>query len=393
MVMKSYLLTMKKCFLTFPFALLSIIGYSQDNVSIDVLGEVREFIVYAPVSSDQTSPVVFCFHGYTNNADFQMNYTGFNEIAASEEFIVVYPQGAPDDLGINHWNADLDPADIDDIAFVEAMIDYLALNYSIDPSRLYSCGFSNGGMMSYTLACEMADVFAAVASVAGSMPVEAIENCAPSRFVPVMHVHGTLDLIVPIDGGGLSDQTGIGALSSVDETVSFWSDQQGGCASTSTFEMPNTDLFDFTTVTKTIYSGCEDGGTVWKYVVNGGGHTWPGAFPLVVVGNTNQDVNASAEIWDFFSQFTLPTAVSEGSRHVIDLYPNPAQSEIRVSLDASLVGEELNILSVSGEIVFQARIEAPRFTLNAERLAPGIYLLLVTSQRGLIQSEKFVVCN
>ncbi|MGB0424656.1 MAG: alpha/beta hydrolase family esterase, partial [Flavobacteriales bacterium] len=168
-----------------------------------------------------------------------------------------------------------------------------------------SCGFSNGGMMSYTLACELSDRFAAVASVAGTMNPALLAVCNPERQVPIMHVHGTLDAVVPINGSAIGELTDFGELLSVASTVEFWNGISS-CSSATTFELPNTSILDFSSVSKTVYSDCETGLENWYYEIFAGGHTWPGAFPLVVVGNTNLDINASEEIWDFFSMYTLP---------------------------------------------------------------------------------------
>ena len=159
--------------------------------------------------------------------------------------------------------------------------------------------------MSYTLACELSDRFAAVASVAGTMNPALLDVCVPSRQVPVMHVHGTLDAIVPINGSALGELTDFGELLSAQSTLDFWNNFSA-CEMNSTTDLPNTSLLDFSSVSKTVYSDCDSGLENWYYEVFAGGHTWPGAFPLVVVGNTNLDINASEEIWDFFSMYSLP---------------------------------------------------------------------------------------
>ena len=142
---------------------------AQTTIEITHESETRSFILYQPSGLTEASPLVFCLHGYTNWADFQMGYSSFNEVADANGFSVIYPDGVADGLGINHWNSWMAEDDVNDVDFIETILDQAIAEYNIDPLRVYSCGFSNGGMMSYTLACELSDRFAAVASVAGTM--------------------------------------------------------------------------------------------------------------------------------------------------------------------------------------------------------------------------------
>lgn len=286
---------------------LCFVSEAQETIQITHDGIERSYILYTP-SGEGPYPLVFCLHGYTNNADFQMGYSGFNDIAEAENFLVIYPQGEPDDLGINHWNAWLAQDDVNDVDFISTLIDEAVENHDADPTRVYSCGFSNGGIMSYTLACELNDRIAAVASVAGTMNPEIMANCVLENQTPVMHVHGDLDFVVPIEGSALGEITDFGELISVEETLNFWN-SSANCGAGVESDIDNISFLDLCTATKTVW-GCTEGIEHWYYEVNGGGHTWPGAFPLIVVGNTNQDFNASEEIWAFFSQYQLDTASS-----------------------------------------------------------------------------------
>jgi len=284
-------------------------GKSQTTFSFDFSGTTREYILYTPPNMPAgPRPLVFNFHGYTNNMSFQMGYSEMNAVADVGKFYVVYPQGLPDANGINHWNAWQDPTDVDDIGYINALLDYLLATESINPQRVYSCGFSNGGIFSYALAGQLSNRFAAVASVAGTMTEVMLQNTTPTRPVPVFHIHGSLDLIVPYDGSPGQYPT-FGVLSSVAETLNFWKNEDG-CTSTSTNNIANSNLFDLCTATKTIYSGCADHDN-WYIEVSGGGHTWPGTTPLTVTGSTCQDFDGSQEIWNFFSGITMPLGVEE----------------------------------------------------------------------------------
>ncbi|MDP4717266.1 MAG: prolyl oligopeptidase family serine peptidase [Flavobacteriales bacterium] len=295
---------MRTSILALFFLLLIHAGKSQTTFSFDYNGTTREYILYTPSNMPiGNRPLVFNFHGYTNNMSFQMGYSEMNAVADVGKFYVVYPQGLPDANGINHWNAWQDPADVDDIGYINALLDYLLATESVDYQRVYSCGFSNGGIFSYALAGQLSDRFAAIASVAGTMTEVMIQNTNPTRPVPTFHIHGTLDPVVPYDGS-LGQYPTFGVLTSVSETLNFWKTEDD-CSSTSTNNIANSNLFDFCTASKTIYSGCAEHDN-WYIEISGGGHTWPGTTPLTVTGATCQDFDGSQEIWNFFSAITMP---------------------------------------------------------------------------------------
>ena len=238
-----------------------------------------------------------------------MNYSEMNAVAEIAKFYVVYPQGLPDANGINHWNAWQDPADVDDIGYINALLDFLLSTEAVDFQRVYSCGFSNGGIFSYALAGQSSERFAAIASVSGTMTEVMIQNINPTRPVPVFHIHGTLDLVVPFDGSPGQYPT-FGVLTSVSETLNFWKTEDG-CTSLSTNNIANTNLFDLCSASKTIYSGCAEHDN-WYVEISGGGHTWSGTTPLTVTGATCQDYDGSQEIWNFFSTITMPPMGTDG---------------------------------------------------------------------------------
>ena len=138
-------------------------------------------------------PLVIYLHGYGWTAEQDMNYTRLYEVADTTGYIVVYPSGAP------YWNSgisdnpDLATSDVDDVGFINALIDTLSAQYSIDFERVYACGYSNGGFMSYKLACQLSNRIAAIASVGGVMPNSLMKNCNPLRTMPILEIHGTND--------------------------------------------------------------------------------------------------------------------------------------------------------------------------------------------------------
>jgi polyhydroxybutyrate depolymerase len=258
-------------------------GDSQRTVTID--GLVRTYLLHIPtgINSDQPIPLVFVFHGLGENADSIQQATGFSDIADKNNFIVVYPNGSGSSGGLS-WNAGkccgyaLDN-DVSEANFVRQIISDLGTLAKIDPKRIYATGFSNGGLLSYRLACEMSDTLAAVAPVAG---VLVYEPCQPTQPVSVINFHGLSDTTVPYAGGGVIP--GLGQpFPPVEQSISTWASLDG-CAGS-----PQTDQNGF--LTHTVYGSCKGGSAVELYTVKGIGHSWPSQYV----------VPASQMIWDFFA--------------------------------------------------------------------------------------------
>jgi polyhydroxybutyrate depolymerase len=178
----------------------------ERTLTVDVDGVERSFLVHAPPNYDGTTrmPVVLDFHGLTGNSNQQRNLTGFDDVADAEGFIAIYPQGLPNNNGQPAWNAgNCCGSASDDVAFVRAIISTLQTEACIDARRVYASGCSNGGGMSYRLACEAADVIAAVAPVDFDCVVGgSCGSCSPSRPITTVQFRGTNDQLVPYNGNG-----------------------------------------------------------------------------------------------------------------------------------------------------------------------------------------------
>ena len=280
--------------------------HSQAQTTVKTLthnGVERSYRVHLPPNFDinDSLSLVLNYHGIGSNAQQQELYSAFSVVADSANFIVVYPEGLVDTLAsgqiIRHWNCYFG-SDSDDVGFTDVLIDSLHQDYNINLRRVYSTGMSNGGFMSYMLACELSDRIAAIASVTGALSFPQQENCTPSRAVPVMQIHGTSDETVSYDGE--ADFYG-----SAPEAVDYWVNFNNCMDSVITQEIPDIDTNDDCTASLEIFGGCDENTEVQFYTIDGGGHTWPGAFNFV--GSiTNQDFKASGVIWDFFNRFELP---------------------------------------------------------------------------------------
>jgi len=256
-------------------------------------GQQRTYILYIPDSytGNEVVPLVFNFHGYTSNAETIMTYSGLRQLADTEGFIVVYPQGSLYQ-GSTHWNVGgwTTGSTVDDVGYTEELIDQLINDYAIDPLKIYSTGMSNGGYMSFLLACQLSDRIAAVASVTGSMTPETYGNCDPQHPTPVLQIHGTADVVVPYEGAYWT--------SAIEEVLGYWA-QYNGCNPTATSELlPDKMTNDGSVVERWVYAEGERRVHVEHLKVIGGGHDWPGSWG-------NMDIDTATEIWSFLSIYDL----------------------------------------------------------------------------------------
>jgi polyhydroxybutyrate depolymerase len=266
----------------------------------------RLYQLYVPASygSATPTPLVIDLHGYLSGAEGQAMMSDFGTFSENAGFVVATPQG---NGPLPYWNAVPHDELPDDVQFVSDVIDDVSSRLCIDPDRVYVAGFSNGAFLASLVACRLSDRVAAVAVVAGlQMPAD----CAPSRPVPILGIHGTDDRFVTFDGSpnvGLDSLTWNAESTRAFENLPFapardalaeWA-TINGCVS------PSRDEPVAASVTVVRYDGCGDGATVELVVVEGGGHTWPGsAFSQAsasILGPTTTEIAANDEIWAFFT--------------------------------------------------------------------------------------------
>lgn len=245
----------------------------ENELTVD--GRDRTFLVFATTALPGTPvPAMIVMHGGLGNAEGVERLYGMNDVAAREGFIAVYPNGPRiGNIMLRQrrtWNAGdcCGPAaeeNVDDVAFIRAMIDVLIADYAVDPGRVYASGMSNGAMMTYRLVCELPEAIAAAIPVAGTL---VLDECAGGQDVPILHIHGASDENVPVDGG-------FGSRSIVDidyrplsETFDLLAGMRG-CGA------PAGRIDEFG-AEETIYR-CERGAPIIVRILPGVGHTWPGA--------------------------------------------------------------------------------------------------------------------
>ncbi len=365
-----------------PFSAIQAQNLSKTMTYADT---TRTYRIYIPsiYNSSQPVPLVMALHGLGDNAN-NFQGVGFNQIANTENFIAVYPNALTDPLlGAAGWSAGMNPLnDIDDVGFLNALMDTIQSEYSIDTNRIYACGFSMGGFMTHKLACESGSRLAAIASVAGTLPATSVATCSPSHSMPVLHIHGTSDQTIPYDYGVIFFVvTNLGA----DSTTHYWA-EHNGCTSPATWDsVPNTKN-DGLTFEKFSYAECNDSSEVILFKATGMTHTWP-------FSPTN-DIDATEEIWDFFSRHqkaapdTTNTGVAEVAQ-LVTISPNPASGQLLITSNAQSAVKIL-LTDLSGKELYRNEFSGSAFHLDLSSYNKGIYFLRLSNE-GSSVTKKIVV--
>ena len=344
------------------------------NASITHDGIQRNYILYIPELYDGSSdvPLVLNFHGFGSNANQQMFYGDFRDIADTEGFLLVHPEGTTF-IGNQFWNVGFPglSSTVDDVGFTEALIDELATLYAIDLDRVYATGMSNGGFMSFLLACQLSEKIAAVASVTGSVTQDTFDDCNAQHPIPVLQIHGTDDGVVLYNGNNLSIP--------IADVISYWVDYNNCETAPTTTTLPDVDVSDGSTVEHSVYEDGDNGITTEHMKVIGGGHTWPGS--VINTAGTNQDIDASMEIWLFFSRYDIngPLSTDNLENNPVTIYPNPTQSKINLSLNYA---KEVHykLFSPLGKQLMTGTITSSNQEIDISHLPSNIYFLKVGNQ-------------
>ncbi len=246
--------------------------------------------IKAQTEGQKTVPLVLAFHGKGGNGQEMEQATQFNQLADQKGFIVAYP----DSIG-GHWDArrSTQPETANDVGFISTLIDQLAKEYPIDRQRVYIAGFSNGGMFTHRLACELSDKVAAGAVVSAAMPANLSGSCKPSEPVPMLLINGTEDPAIPYSTPGKG-------LLTVPETAKFWR-THNRCDE----QVTKKAVANAPNITVETYQSCSQKAMVVLYTIQGGQHVWPVPQPAASNAATAepQGISASEIIWDFFSKY------------------------------------------------------------------------------------------
>ncbi|ETB07880.1 esterase [Mycobacterium avium subsp. paratuberculosis 10-5864] len=260
-------------------------------------GMDRTYMLHVPAGD----PVglVLSLHGGGGTGIAQRGLTGFDAVADAHNLLVVYPDGYEKSWADGRGASPADRHHVDDVAFLVGLVTKLQNDYRVAPGHVFVTGMSNGGFMSNRLACDRADVFAAVAPVAGTLGVGVA--CNPSRPVSVWAAHGTADPLVPFKGGAVRGRGGLSHAVSAEAMVDKWR-KADGCQGDPSMELLP-DARDGTVVHRFDSTSCAASTEVVFYRIDKGGHTWPGGkqyLPAAVIGPTTHTLDGSEAIAEFF---------------------------------------------------------------------------------------------
>lgn len=282
--------------------------------SISINDIEREYVLFIP-ENQNNSPLVILLHGNGDNAerligeadDSAAPYRIWKEIASANNLILAIPNGTigpTEDRGWNDCRSDApsNPAS-DDTTFINSLIDRISTNYSIDLSRVYVNGTSNGGHMAFRLIQEIPERIAAIAAIVATMP-ENSECTASQEPISVLLMNGTDDPISPYGGGDIVQDRG--SVLSTDATVDYWISRNQTDTTPFTTSLENINQEDNSTVDKFLYSEGLNDTEVVLFRINNGGHTAPSIaeryseFFKAIVGEQNGDIEMARETWLFF---------------------------------------------------------------------------------------------
>jgi polyhydroxybutyrate depolymerase len=263
------------------------------RVGLSFQSRPREYLLYVPAAP--TGSLVLAFHGGGSTAAQLQRVTGLTALADREHFIVAYPEAVERSWADGRNETSAEKQGVDDVGFAKALVEDIARTQTIDRSRVFATGLSNGAIFTHRLACEAADTVAAIAPVIGAMAKHTSASCRPGRPVAVVAIQGRSDPSVPFDG---NEQ-----LRSSRETEEVWR-SLNGCAPTVVSVPLPVLVQDGTSVERRSYASCR-GDVVW-YEIAGGGHRWPpetvsDARSQAENGVSSQNLNASEVIWAFFN--------------------------------------------------------------------------------------------
>jgi polyhydroxybutyrate depolymerase len=268
-------------------ATVPLTGNSTGELVVE--GRSRRYLLHIPPGFQPGSPVplVLNLHGLGWDGAKQARLSGMSDKADREGFIVVYPEG---EGSPQRWNVGSHQGGKRDLAFLRALIDHLERQLSIDPTRVYATGISNGGGLVNRLGCELADRIAAIAPVSGDY--QRYEDCHPARPVPVVAFHGTGDPLIPYQGNRV-------ALPAIPTWAAAWA-ARNGCDATPAVTYHQGD------VTGQTWDGCRDSAIVTLYTIAGGKHDWPGRRLAPARGASTRDIDATDVMWAFFVAHPMP---------------------------------------------------------------------------------------
>lgn len=345
-----------------------------DSIFVD--NRFRTFLTHIPsdYSGIQKWPLVIALHGGTGNAFNLQNQSQLSSTANDEHFLVVYPEGLKGGLfNIRTWNAGVccghaSQQNIDDVAYIDTLLDYLLDLYAIDERRVYVTGMSNGGYMAYRLACEMGSRLAAIAPVACSMT---LDNCENSSAVPIIHFHSFLDENVRYQGGygvGLSTHYS----PPVDSILNVWS-EINNCQVTNDTLIANSEF------THVQWQSCSCERIIDYYISEDGGHSWPGGNATLFGEPPSEFIDANDLMWSFFTSYTNECDSTTSDFYLendaITILPNPMNELLEINGLINMYS--ISILDQQGQLLHHIKPTGSHIRIDTSFLTQGLYFIAI----------------
>lgn len=367
-------------FFLFIFSFQTQAQWSQKSFDFDNI--TRDYWIYVPPNYNPTIPasLVVTLHGMGDSAE-NFKGVGFNLVADTANFIVLVPNAlvfnTPNPLvqaifgGMRTWNSGagifgvFPNNQINDVGFINKMVDATIDDYSIDQTRVYMCGFSMGGFMTQRMAIESNGRYAAFASGAGTIGI-GIVNPNPGRGIPLAYFNGTVDPKVNWQSGNPM----FGVV--VDSMVNFWVDNNNCDTPPIHTVLPDTQNDGFT-VEHDLYPNGDDGSVLEVFKVIGAGHEWLGF---------DKDISYTREMWKFFSRYSFQTAEidKEALNNQLKIYPNPTKDNVNIQFSNEITEPyTLTLYDTKGRKIIESRENKKDVNLQLGSLNNGIYLLNVNN--------------
>lgn len=347
------------------------------NKTLTFGATTRNYRVYQSPNYNTSNPaaLIIALHGLGDNMTNFSAGLNFSSIADTANIICIYPQALSDPFVGAAWNSSAGSlgyypnSSIDDVGFIQALMDSAISTYAIDLSRIYVCGFSMGGFMTQKMALQANSRIAAFVSLSGTIG-SGISSLNPGRQVPLAHFHGTADSVVTYSNGQYGWD--------VDSLVNFWVNNNACTPSPNIYNYPDISN-DGLTVERHEYGNGNPASDFWLYKINGGAHT--------VLGLPQNDINQTLEVWLFLNRYRLSSTASENkvtSGDILTLYPNPAQSKLFLQFShvQAVNPASVMIYNLQGALLLSTHITSNANEIDVQRLPSGLYVLTV------IQGEK-----
>lgn len=350
----------------------------------------RTYLVHLPPGYTGTTPLplIIAMHGGFGSATNLQDQSQLSVKADAENFIVVYPEGVKNLLNIRTWNAGwccgyASNNNIDDVGFINTLLDTLISQFAVDTSRIYATGMSNGGFMSYRLACELSNRIAAIAPVAADLSVPV---CNPSRPVPIIQFHSYLDSSVVYTGGignGVSNHYN----SPHDSVLNAWS-LKNNCGNT------NDTIVDNSQYTFVQWSNCDCNYVINYYITRDGGHSWPGGSQTAIGDPPSAFINANDLMWDFFQMYSMACDTSTVGTDdpfanlMLPAFPNPSTGIFQI---ATSQFSTINIYDIYGRLVkWSISSKGDISEIDLTLCPDGVYFLTLESGLGNVSLKRLI---